>query len=486
MSAKLRIYTSIQHKKEFILKKLIIVLVVTYAILIAFTSPVHAKENNSAKKSTETIDKIDRYLKSNFKNSHFPGAAIIIVDCDSILYSNTYGACESIDTPFVIGSMTKSFTALAVMQLSEQGVIELDKPVNEYLPYTMLDRSVTVRHLLNQTSGLSTYQTKDDLKVNTIGTHEYSNINYGLLGEIIEETTGLDYNEYVDRHIFQPIGMNHSGTTLEKGKTNGLIDGYQTYFGMRMKQEILYPDSDTDYWISVPAGYINSSVTDMAKYLQMYLNKGNTIISEKSLDEMLYNVVPITQTESYGYGWRLVDNYSEPLLYHAGLTENYTSYMCILPESEIGIVLLFNMNDYFVGNGIAEQLNNEITLHFFEEDTTDINKYNYWFFHLLINAVYILLLIIAVLPLIFLKKWNSIRKDKKLYKVIISVTTMHIIYPTLLLLAPTILNIPFFAVKAFVPDLYITLVTSAIIAYIGGLSKTFLLVSNRYEKRNKI
>ena len=184
-------------------------------------------------------EEISVQIEKDIAAYHIPGMAVIVVDADEVLFSETYGNCNSIDTPFIIGSMTKSFTALAVMQLEGQGKINLDAPISDYMDCSAYLKNpsegerITVRQLLNHTSGLGRYQTFADARItDTYGTHAYSNVGYDILGKVIEAVSGESYENYVDEHIFMPLGMEHSAATLEKSKENGLIAGYRNYFGL--------------------------------------------------------------------------------------------------------------------------------------------------------------------------------------------------------------------------------------------------------------
>ena len=126
--------------------------------------------------------------------------------------------------------------------------------------------------------------------------------------------------------------QNNTAATLVQSKENGLITGYRNYFGLPIAGEPDYPDKYS--WSTVPAGYLSSSVSDMAKYLQMYLNGG--------------------------MGWTLTEEYTEPVLGHSGLVENYMSNMFLLPESGLGIIFLINMNDYLVTNQLADIINKNV------------------------------------------------------------------------------------------------------------------------------
>lgn len=343
--------------------------------------------------------------------------AVVVVDSDEVLFSKTYGNCKSIDTPFIIGSMSKSFTALSIMQLVEEGRINLDALISSYLDTSLYlkdsadgDR-ITVKQLLNQTSGLGTYQRFGNAKItDSYGKYQYANVNYGLLGKIIEAVSGDSYSDYVEQHVFAPLQMHHSSATLQNSKADGLITGYRNYFGIPVAGEPDYPDDRS--WSTVPAGYISSSAADMGKYLQMYLNDGMDIISKSSLDNMFYENVPQDESElnDYGMGWMLSNQFDKPILMHSGLVENYTSNMFILPESDVGIVVLINMNDYLVGNNLLEN----IVMSLLGEEKQDLSGNHYITYHIVLDLIYLLLIIIATYSLISLGQWKK-RTEQRNY-----------------------------------------------------------------------
>lgn len=136
----------------------------------------------------------------------------------------------------------------------------------------------------------------------------------------------------------------------------------------------------------------------------MYLNGGMDIISQESIDRMFYDYVPEDGSGNafYGMGWGYTTQYSQPLLNHAGLVENYTSNMFIIPEQEIGIVVLVNMNDYLVANNL---LGNMI-LPLLGEEKSSLPEHAYLLFHLLIDLIYLVIVIAAVIPLASIRKWK--------------------------------------------------------------------------------
>lgn len=425
-----------------------------------------------AESDSVDYESIDAQIAEDVKKYHIPGMAIMVVDKDDILFSNTYGNCRDIDTPFIIGSMSKSFTAVAIMQLVEDGKINLDDSISEYIDasewfvqYSDYEK-VTVRNLLNQTSGITTYQKFGKLEVtDSYGQHVYANANYGLLGLIIESVSGKSYEEYITENIFKPLGMEHSAATLKKSKDDGLIDGYRNYFGIPIAGEPDYPkDISVGTWTNVSAGYLSSSASDMGKYLQMYLNGGNDIVGEDSINSMFYDSIFVDDGACfYGMGWQYSTKmFSQPVLWHAGLVENYTSNMFILPEKGIGIVVLVNMNDYLVGNNLL----GNVVLPLMGEEKNIFPVNMYMFLHLVIDSVCLLICIVAIYPLMTMRKW----KNKKGNFYVLDIAR-HLILPVVLLCVPIFISTPVRVIWLFAKDLCIVLYANAALLMAVGIYK---------------
>lgn len=161
---------------------------------------------------TFDYDDISSEIEKDIEKYHIPGMAVIVVDKENVLFSGTYGNCDSIDTPFIIGSMSKSFTELSIMQLVEEGLIDLDTPISEYMDASewFIDEKdcdrIMIRNLLNQTSGITTYQTFGNLSsTSSYGSHVYANANYGLLGL----STRPDSKEKYALHLEVPAMSPH-------------------------------------------------------------------------------------------------------------------------------------------------------------------------------------------------------------------------------------------------------------------------------------
>lgn len=259
-----------------------------------------------------------------------------------------------------------------------------------------------------------------------------------------------------------------------------MIDGYRNYFGIPVAGEPDYPDENS--WGLVSAGFISSSASDMGKYLQMYLNGGKNVITAKSVDTIFYDNVSMADGfYSYGMGWILTHQTYEPILWHGGLVENYISQMYILPNREIGIVLLMNMNDYFVTQKMVETISGSLVNMMTGSYPIEISKVTYRNSHLLLDGIYMAIVIVAILPLLFLKRYNKKLSPHKKIRTLLGITILHIVFPTVILLFPKLIEIPLWVFRSFAPDLYLVLVTSATLLYIGGVIKG-MLFSHQFLK----
>lgn len=360
------------------------------AILILMTSVngvAFANEDESTNGNLD-ISAIDEFMTNEIERLNIPGASLAVVKGDQVEYLQGYGISNAdgekmtAQTPIVIGSVSKSFTALAIMQLVEQGEINLEEPVQSYIPWFQLadkeaSKKITIQHLLNHTSGLSTYdgqvsisQGDQTLKEhiqsleNTELTYpigeqyQYSNINYIILGLVIEEATNKSYKNYINEFIFKPLEMNNSYSDPKDDKNDTISGGYQTVFGFKM------PTKQLKHEGTVPSGYLISSAEDMANYMIAQLNqgefKGKNILSANAMNTMHHPSSFIGNDTSYAMGWEV--NNEE--ISHNGWTEN--TYSKVVLDGEYGISLQINSMDYFnlneydaITSGINKLVHNE-------------------------------------------------------------------------------------------------------------------------------
>ncbi len=325
---------------------------------------------------------IDAYIEEQMRRLHIPGISLAIIEGDRIAYTRGFGQAQpggeapSPQTPFFIGSLTKSITALAVMQLTEAGKIELDAPVQRYLPWFRVadpqaSAQISVRQLLNQTSGLSAVAGSIALAVCDDHPHaterqaralstlklnhppgskwEYSNLNYNILGLIIEVVSGESYADYIQSHIFDPLEMCHSYTSRKEAKPNGLAMGHRHWFSLPFPARNLpIPQG------SLPSGQLISSAEDMAHYLIAHLNGGcfgdAQILSAAGIQELHRGAAEFSMGRApagrYAMGWFDMDIGQTKTFSHSGNVPDFSAFMALLPEQKRGVVLLINADPY--------------------------------------------------------------------------------------------------------------------------------------------
>jgi CubicO group peptidase (beta-lactamase class C family) len=336
---------------------------------------------------------IDAYIKEQMQTLKIPGAALAIVQGDQIEYLQGYGVADSTgravtpQTPFMLASVSKSFTALAIMQLADDGKLHLDAPVRKYLPWFQIaderaSAELTVNQLLHQTSGFSeidgntinlgSSMADDALSasmkrltstklINAPGSaFEYSNINYGLLGAIVEAVSGQSFEDYIQQNIFAPLDMKHSYTSLSAAATGGATHGYYPFFGIPVIYDTYMPYSRA----VTPWAGLFSSAEDMAHYLIAQLNEGHyeetQILSTAGIRDLHNPGIAINKWSGYAMGWWVdpdfdlasqdqmhrLSSYTIPVVVsHEGSWAGFRTLALMVPEQKIGIVLLMNTND---------------------------------------------------------------------------------------------------------------------------------------------
>ncbi|MDO3677186.1 serine hydrolase domain-containing protein [Paenibacillus ehimensis] len=473
-------------------------------VIVWVVSPLSAK----AEAKTFQIDpaKIDAYVEAAMDRLHIPGAALAIVKGDRTVYLKGYGisgpdqAPVTPQTPFVLGSTSKSFTALAVMQLAEAGKIELEAPVQRYLPYfrtadEAASSQITVRHLLNQTSGFSTYTGRKgmvegdksieqhirDLKNTPLARpagsgYEYSNVNYNILSGIVQAVSGKPYAQYVSDHIFKPLAMNHSYAAPDPARSDGLATGYQPVFGY------MVPTKQWNHEATVASGYLISSAEDMANYLIAQLNGGRfqarTVLSEQGVRQMHEPAAPIADGLFYGMGWSV----NNSVIFHNGITENTYSFMAM--DGDYGIVLLINAYDFLSSyDSIASGLNGIV--HGQERSAAELPDYTKTY--LILDLIMAVILALLVRSVYSLWTWKTKFKATPLRITVhaVSILFLNVLLPlAVLIYFPKLDPAPWSVVTLFFPGAgHALLFIPIVLLGVGAIKTVLLLRSGLGSKR---
>jgi len=371
-------------------------MLITLLLICLFTATNTFPSYADSLRGNTDFSTVDAYVESQMKTLKIPGMALAIVQGDQIVYVKGYGQAHPDGSPvtpqtsFMIGSATKSFTALAIMQLVEAGKIELDAPVQTYIPWFRVadgaaSALITVRQLLNQTSGFShatglTEEFASDLSDTAIEdsvrrlenvalnrapgtTYEYSNVNFTVAGLIVQTVSGQSYENYVQEHIFEPLEMRNSFTSQDEAIKAGMAMGHVKWFEANLPRIIPFNRGN------LPNGYLICSSEDLAHYLIAQLNDGRygnaNVLSPEGIAEMHKPVVPTESPETfYGMAWYIGTINKSPVIYHEGDNGNFQTFLLMLPQEKLGVVVLINVNGLAVNNAtkqIAESVTAIVT-----------------------------------------------------------------------------------------------------------------------------
>jgi CubicO group peptidase (beta-lactamase class C family) len=347
-------------------------MIALWALLCTVGAPASAQAQSAA-----VVQELDGYIRKAHADSGGAGVAIAVVRNDSVLFARGYGI-RAVGKPepvtpnsmFAIGSNTKLFTAVAAGIAVDEGKLNLTAPVTTYLPtFQMYDpfasREITVRDMLSHVSGLgavealwygTVYSRQDILRriryakpaTSFRSTYAYQNIMVMAAGEATAAAMGVSWDDLVRTRIFAPLGMTESNVSVREFTASQDVAMPHRWVDGRLVQ-IPYRNADN----MGPAGSINSSALDMAKWLRMLLAggkvNGKQIISAASLREVQTPRIfqsggsdSLTHFSAYGLGVNIRDYRGVKVLSHSGGIDGMVSWTSWIPEKGLGVVVLTN------------------------------------------------------------------------------------------------------------------------------------------------
>ncbi|REE87476.1 CubicO group peptidase (beta-lactamase class C family) [Paenibacillus taihuensis] len=311
---------------------------------------------------------VDDFFKKEMETYHIPGAAITFVKDGKALFSEGYGYADlesktkvdPKDTVFRIGSVTKTFTATAIMQLYEQGKVDLNADINQYLKGFQINgkngKPVTIYNLLTHTAGFDEYYedlaAKPEPLQTFLASHKpaminepgfesiYSNYGFTLLGYIIETASGEPYDQYIQKHILNPLDM--KSASLHKRENDHVASSYA--FDSTKKHYVKQPYVTTDNY--APAGNLSMKIPDMAPYMMAQLQSGtytNKLLNNSTSDLMQdkhFSKDP--QLSAFGYGlWEDIPRQHRAVM-HGGTVDGFRTWMYLIPDEKLGFAIFTN------------------------------------------------------------------------------------------------------------------------------------------------
>jgi CubicO group peptidase (beta-lactamase class C family) len=363
------------------MKNSIFKIVLFLAIILFLETTIEAKESYK-----RTISELEQYYSKALKDWKVPGMAIAIVKNNEVIFAKGFGVKnintgEKVDknSLFAIASNTKAFTSASIAMLVDEGKLSWDDKVTQYLPWFELyspyvTHEMTIRDLLSHRSGLRTFS-GDLIWYGTDHSREeivrrakylkpaygfraqygYQNIMFIAAGLVIEKVSGMTWDDFVKSRIFDPLKMNRSITSISKLESKGnFTSPHNDYKEKTIVIDYLNWDN------AAPLGGILSSVSDISKWMMLQLNHGitgtDTLFSAASQHQMWQahtsqnvsaysqKMYPSTHFKAYGLGWGLMDYRDKKIVSHGGGYDGMISRTVLVPEENLGFVILTNTN----------------------------------------------------------------------------------------------------------------------------------------------
>ncbi len=332
---------------------------------------------------------MEAWLETKMAQAQLPSITIGIIHGQELIYEGAFGYADvskkinaTSSTLYRIASITKPFTAIAIMQLREAGKLKLNDPVQKYLSWFTIkspknkEYKITIKQLLTHTSGLPRDAAfpywmsgrfpsfkevrkklpSQEMAYRPLFRQKYSNLAYSLLGEIISSITKQSYEDYVKKNILLPLGMKSSSFFLDKSTRKKLATGYGVLFPFKKKRRVFLHHETRG--LGAAAG-LSSNVLDLAKFISFQLSNGKaktTLLKPSSLREMqrLHWLRP-NGREGSGLGFLIKKMEGLKLVRHSGSYIGFRSEIAFSTQHQLGIIILSNSDDK-VPTPYAEQI----------------------------------------------------------------------------------------------------------------------------------
>jgi CubicO group peptidase (beta-lactamase class C family) len=297
-----------------------------------------AANNDTTNKSRQ----VDKLFNCTVK-ADIPGASVIVIQNGKILHKKGYGFANielnmrnNPETIFRLGSVTKQFTAMGILQLHEKGLLDIDDSVGKYFTGTLHGDKIKIRHLLTHTSGIT--ESLDSPLEFTPGEQlSYSNSGYNLLGRIIEKISGDSYDEYLRKNIFQPLKMFNTGFEHPNINLENRATGYE------ISENGKYSDlGNSDVSGAYAAGALYSTAEDMYLWDQaLYTEK---IVKSETIRQA-FSPAKLNDgsVAKYGFGWILGQYHGLREIGHGGDITGFNSYIARFPDEHFTVIVLSNV-----------------------------------------------------------------------------------------------------------------------------------------------
>ncbi|MEI4800851.1 serine hydrolase [Bacillus sp. FJAT-51639] len=461
--------------------------------------------------SSEKIQKIEQFVEEQRSISKTPGISVVIVEKGKTVYQKGFGYADvkaktpvTSNTLFEIGSTTKAFTGLAILQLEKEGLLKRSDDVRKYIPWLELKyngepQTITLNQLLHHTSGIASNSITKipesnadnalELTVRTLlnqqlnrkpgSSCEYATINYDILGLVIESVTKQPYDVYMKKQILEPIGMKESFVGMHQVQSTEMASGYKIGF---MQEQ---PYTPPIYRGNIPAGYLISNTNDIAKWMKLQLGNDSSNAIDKQLIQESHipdqSVEPFDKDTYYASGWGVMKKSEKQYIFHAGENPTFTSYFIMQPDEQLGVAILSNMSTSFttaIGQGVMDLWEGKNITNNHSDRNQKLDK----FLTIMCIVVGCLCLFFILLSLGIIRKLvrkQRVRTPLNAKRILLlSIHTLIVAaILTLIIMFPEISGLPWAFIKAWgpttIPVFIYSIIAVSIIYYLFGLLLVF-------------
>ena len=422
---------------------------------------------------------IEKYIMGQLSNAKIPGGSVSIVTSGKEVYSASFGDVPETTSDLKIGSVSKVFTSLAVLQLADSKKLKLDTSVSELVTGFDGNSDVTVEELLRQTSG---YTAEQSIKGDKIpapdgkkGEYKDARINYAILGKIVEAVSESDYSEYIQKKIVKPLKLESTYTTDEMSGKD-IVGGHDNIFGLPVAKRAV--SNDDKEWDAVSATGIVSDAKDMGNVLSMYLAAGGQTLSYDQIEKIYSDGADCGKTifgtnGTSSLGWIKTKVGKQDVYYVSGAIDGYISAAFLVPGQDVGIAMLFDTSDVISGNDVISELMSNVVCLAIGEKARTIDSKAVMMPHIEFDVVYVIAFFASLLPMFMMSWWYRRTRNKgigivkTIVDVVVHIALPIVIYQYVPVVVENILGESlnsWFMIKKFLPECYyITLVVEVIL-----------------------
>lgn len=422
---------------------------------------------------------IEKYIMGQLSNAKIPGGEISIVTSGKEVYSASFGDVEETTSDLKIGSLSKMFTSLAVLQLADSKKLTLDTNVGDIVTGYDKAPDITVEDLLKETSGYTAIQSIRNGSIpypeGTKGKYQEARINYAILGKIVEEVSGSSYSDYIQKKIVKPLKLESTYTIDEKAGKD-VVGGHDNLFGLPVAKKVA--DVNDKEWDAISATGIISDAKDIGNVLSMFLAAGGQTLSYDQI-EKIYSDGSECGTTIFGtkgtssLGWIKTTVGKQDVFYISGAIDGYISAAFLVPGRDVGITMLFDTSDVISGNNVISELMSNVVCLAIGEKARTIDSKAVMMPHIEFDIVYVIAFFASLLPLFMMSWWYRSTRNRGIgiVRTIVDIV-IHIVIPVIIYqFVPVVVeNVlgnslgSWFMIKNFLPECYyVTLIVIAIL-----------------------